>query len=69
MKLTLEELDKLKCLWKVNLELQVQQGFIGTNPFKDSDCKNCNNYHSGILCYHYINLEHLNNYQSKYGIG
>lgn len=59
MKLSQEELDRLKCLYKVKLEKLVKEGFIDVNPFKDVSCKECQNYHSAILCGHYVNTSHL----------
>lgn len=61
-----EELEQLKCLWKSNLEKQVQLGFIEVNPHSDVDCLHCTSFYSAILCYHYINLQHLNQFKRLY---
>jgi hypothetical protein len=57
------ELDALKCCYKSKIEKESLMGMIEVNPFNDVDCKTCQTYYSAILCEHYINYKHIEEFQ------
>lgn len=50
-----------QCAYQVRIEKELARGILEPkNPFEDADCRNCPaERQSRILCYHYIDIYHL----------
>ena len=55
-------LDDIKCLYKVQAERKLALGDT-RKPWDDVDCFYCTEFYSAILCPHYINRVHLQEFK------
>ena len=60
--------DRKICLYYINLQKQLAQGYQHPNPFEDVNCLECKlENQSQILCYHYFNEIHHQEFKKLFG--